>query len=397
VAEPDALSVHVFDLATGAFQHTITFNELGFGDALAVLGTEVVIRSATSFHSRLRRYDVATGAFLGEFPLLPAQGNLGGRMVAAGSEVLIAVSTGLPGGAVHLLHGTTGAIIRTFTPPPPAPIAFGFGLTATATEVLVYAYDAPHDLVYIFDRATGTLLRKIRYLWPSQGFGLRENVAALGARTIAGETVAAYCGGTVGCGPCETCGPSGTCVAAPHPTCQLMIPSEAFKLMFQSSDSSDTVLWKGKGQLTPGGPPDTGQEIFAVPHDDTDYALCVFDQSSALLFRAEAPAEACGASTCWKQRSDLFAPRITFAYRDPDRTPDGIRGGRLSRRADNGLTTLQIRGNGPNLSSRPFGMPTLPLTLPLRVQLQSRDGQCFETNHSTAVSNSLQRFISKSD
>src|SRR5262245_28866131 len=55
VGEPDALSVHVFDLATGVFQHTITFNETAFGDALAVLGADVVIRSANFFHTRLRR------------------------------------------------------------------------------------------------------------------------------------------------------------------------------------------------------------------------------------------------------------------------------------------------------------------------------------------------------
>jgi len=265
--------------------------------------------------------------------------------------------------------------------------------------VVVYAAGSPRDVTFVFDRATGTLLRTIRDFWANSNSNVREHLVLLGSRTIAGSTVMAYCGGNAGCGPCETCGPSGSCVAAPHPTCQQMDPSGAFKLMFLNTAARDTAQWKGKGTLAPGGPPDTGYayRLFGAPDVDTDYALCVFDPSSALLFRAEAPAGTCDASPCWKRRGEDFETVGVFTYRDPDRTPDGIRGARLFRRTDTGLTSLQMRGGGPNLSNRPFGIPTLPLTLPLRVQLQSRDGQCFETTHSTVVFNSTERFVSKSD
>jgi len=392
--------VHVFDLATGAFQHTIAFSEVQFGYAIAVLGPDVIVASMTGAATRLRRYDVATGAFLGQFALVPGgpndAGKIAGRMSVAGADVLI----GMPGNgpAAYLLDGTTGAVVRSF--PAPEPLSgFGHSARATATEVVVYAAGSPRDVTFVFDRATGTLLRTIRDFWANSNSNVREHLVLLGSRTIAGNTVMAYCGGNAGCGPCETCGPSGSCVAAPHPTCQQMDPSGAFKLMFLNTAARDTAQWKGKGMLAPGGPPDTGYayRLFGAPDVDTDYALCVFDPSSALLFRAEAPAGTCDASPCWKRRGEDFETVGVFTYRDPDRTPDGIRGARLFRRTDTGLTSLQMRGGGPNLSSRPFGIPTLPLTLPVRVQLQSRDGQCFETTHSTVVSNSTERFVSKSD
>ena len=254
--------------------------------------------------------------------------------------------------------------------------------------------------VHIFDRGTGTLLRTIPYMWPDAQYSLRERVAVLGARTIVGETLMAYCGGVTGCGPCETCGPSGSCVAAPHPTCQQMTPSGDFRLMFLNTDGGDLAQWKGSGQFAPGGPPDTGPAffLFGAPNIDTDYALCVYDASSALLFRAEAPADdTCAGAPCWRMRGSPFGPRGTYSYRDRDRTPDGVRSVRLFRRTDTGLATINVRGSGPNLSNHPQGLPSLPLTLPLRVQLQSRDGQCFETTHSTATINSAERFVSPSD
>jgi hypothetical protein len=371
-----------------------------FGYAIAVLGPDVIVASMTGAATRLRRYDVATGAFLGQFALVPGgpndAGKTAGRMSVAGADVLI----GMPGNgpAAYLLDGTTGAVVRSF--PAPEPLSgFGHSARATPTEVVVYASGSPRDVMFVFDRATGTLLRTIRDFWANSGSNVRENLVLLGSRTIAGDTVMAHCGGSAGCGPCETCGPSGGCVAAPHPTCQQMEPSGAFKLMFLNTAARDTrngkgrARWRREDRRTRGTRTGSSVRPTSIPTtrsvSSTRPRRCSF-----VPRRPRRRATPAHAGSVAPRTSRRLAPSRTA---NVDRTPDGIRG----------ATALPADGHGAHVApdarrrtepvQPPLRNPTLPLTLPLRVQLQSRDGQCFETTHSTVVSNSTERFVSKSD
>ena len=85
-----------------------------------------------------------------------------------------------------------------------------------------------------------------------------------------------------------------------------------------------------------------------------------------------------------------------YRYRDRDRTPDGVNNA-VVRSPPGTRMSLVFRGRGPDLSSRPFGLPALPLPVPLRVQLQVREGLCWEAVHSTPIANTSTRFVARSD
>src|SRR5262249_50665730 len=114
-----------------------------------------------------------------------------------------------------------------------------------------------------------------------------------------------------------------------------------------------------------------------------DYALCVFNPSDALVMQLDAPAGGvCGTSQCWKTLNIKG-----FAYKDSQRSPNGVdkvvlKAG-LSAEAEGPL-----KSKGDNLPALP-----LPLALPARVQLQSKNGTCFEgvfTTGNTQLNDSTQ-------
>ena len=85
-----------------------------------------------------------------------------------------------------------------------------------------------------------------------------------------------------------------------------------------------------------------------------------------------------------------------FVYQDSDETPDGLGTIRLLTR-NSFLGTLTIKGVGANLSNRPLGLPSLPLPLPVRAQLQVANGLCWEATYSSAKVNTAIRFRAISD
>ena len=46
-----------------------------------------------------------------------------------------------------------------------------------------------------------------------------------------------------------------------------------------------------------------------------------------------------------------------------------------------GSAKVTVTARGPNLSSRPAGLPSLPLPLPLTVQVQGSNGTCFGASY----------------
>jgi hypothetical protein len=138
---------------------------------------------------------------------------------------------------------------------------------------------------------------------------------------------------------------------------------------------------------------------FGLPTDaasDNDYTLCLYDASSptpALVGRFTAPAGAtCGSHPCWKPRGPVTRG---YLYNDGTATSDGIRS--MEATIFQGTRTLLVKGRGAALSAAPLGLPTPPLGLPLRVQLQVRNGSCWEATYSTASHNVAGAFRGRSD
>lgn len=160
-------------------------------------------------------------------------------------------------------------------------------------------------------------------------------------------------------------------------------------MMQSASDGRAQVSWRWrKGAAT------TAAEL--GDPGTTDYALCLFDESPTLaqptlVMRATASAGGgCSAGSngrpCWRKSA-----RGLLSYRDRDGGPYGITGIRLKPGAD-GHAEATVTGAGPHLA-----VPSLPADLPLRVQLQSSTGQCWEETYSTSTRNDATRFRGHSD
>jgi 6-phosphogluconolactonase (cycloisomerase 2 family) len=126
------------------------------------------------------------------------------------------------------------------------------------------------------------------------------------------------------------------------------------------------------------------------PTDSTDYALCVYDESgpSTLVMRALVPAAGdcvSGSPTCWTTTG------TGFRYRDPHRTPAGVFDLKLKSGTDD-KARITMRGSDEDLI-----LPTFPLGLPVRVQLESSTGECWEATYSVPRANDGTHFVASPD
>jgi hypothetical protein len=163
--------------------------------------------------------------------------------------------------------------------------------------------------------------------------------------------------------------PRNDCVGSADPSRgQLQIKNK-------ENDAGDRVLLK----LFRGGA--VSEEELGDPQTTSDHALCLWDESDPephLVFRATAPAGgSCKGVDCWQQ----FGP-VTL-YKDPERTPEGIKG-IVVRAGDDARSQVSLKGKGETLGNRPLGTPMLPLELPARAQFQIRGGACWETRYTEA-------------
>ena len=430
-------AAYLFDGSTAALLKTFLdptpANYEYFGTSVAALGANVLVgapdeSSVVSGGGAVYLFDASTGALIRTFtaPVPQAGDRFGAAVGAFGSNVLV----GTPGddggislsdaGAVYLFDAGSGALLRTFPNPGADTFRTHFGsvfamlggnlLIGQDPEPSANAFGA----AYLLDGGTGALLRTLYSPSTSSGFNGKKSlfgtrVAAVDDKMLVGgyyeRTAYLFCGGTTGCGPCQTCGPAGTCVVAPHPTCLQAPGTRGAKLAIRNKtpDGSDRVLWKGVGPLA-GAIPDPPGEIFGSPTDPAighDYTLCLFDEAGpSLLFRATAPAGGdCDGRPCWTPTfagHTFFAPLFGYRYRDRLRTPDGLDKMEL-RTVSTGATKIFVRGVGEQLSNAPPGMPALPLTLPVRVQLQIDGGRCWDAEYSAAHANTSEFFRANSD
>jgi DNA-binding beta-propeller fold protein YncE len=125
----------------------------------------------------------------------------------------------------------------------------------------------------------------------------------------------------------------------------------------------------------------------------THYALCVYEgPGSTLALRALAPAQGeCRRQpfnadpSCWRDKP------TGFGYRDDFTSPEGLYTMLLKSGAQD-KASMKARARGAKLR-----LPAMPVTLPVRVQLQAANGECWETTHSTANANDATRFIAPAD
>src|SRR5262249_61885766 len=99
----------------------------------------------------------------------------------------------------------------------------------------------------------------------------------------------------------------------------------------------------------------------------------------------------CGSRPCWSQIGRL--PPKGFKYKDNDGLPDDLDTITI-RSGGAGKAKLTLKGRGENIPLPPLG-PTL--VLPLRAQLQTGKGQCFEGKFSTPQGSTTLEFKEKSD
>ena len=93
---------------------------------------------------------------------------------------------------------------------------------------------------------------------------------------------------------------------------------------------------------------------------------------------------------CWKTIGPYFDAR-GFKYRDSYRTPEGLFGIKLKAGIP-GKASIAVKASRQNV-----GLPTLPVALPLRVQLQASSGECWEATYTQAGFNNSLGFGASTD
>ena len=158
--------------------------------------------------------------------------------------------------------------------------------------------------------------------------------------------------------------PASACLA---PTLPLRA---SLRLANQTDDTRDRLTWKWT----------RGPEVidFGQPDTSTGYTLCLFDGSS-LIGENPIPAGSGWSSSSkgWKLSRTQSIPA------------GGITKGKLVY-GGFGRSRISIQGRGPLL-----GLPGLPLTMPVTVQLVSTSGACFRATFATPSINTVIKFRAK--
>lgn len=169
--------------------------------------------------------------------------------------------------------------------------------------------------------------------------------------------------------PCPPTAPPSGCLSAAS--------GKGSLLLKRKGGAKDRFVWRWRGS-------GVTQSDFGDPLGATSYALCLYDTELRLMASLPA-AGTCGGKPCWK------AKRTGFKYKDKELTPDGVFAATL-KVARTGAA-LAVNGKGANLD-----LPTLPLGLPVRVQLHRTDASiCWETTFAAAKKNTSSLLKARSD
>ena len=172
------------------------------------------------------------------------------------------------------------------------------------------------------------------------------------------------------CGPVSA---STLCPPVPSSGCRAAATAK-LKLTKGTTPDRDKLRWGWRNS--------TGTTFadFGDPTVGTSYAFCVYDASPAAqpLLAAEAPADStCAVEECW----EVYAANTVYLYVDGRHVVGGL--SLLKLKSPPGGTNLQAKGGGALL-----GLPPLPLTPPVRVQLHNSDtATCWEASYESATRN----------
>lgn len=166
------------------------------------------------------------------------------------------------------------------------------------------------------------------------------------------------------------------CGAGPVDGCQ---PAAAKKAKVQLGPGKLSWEWTSQADVL--------ASEFGDPSTVTEYLLCVYDQAGARLGVRVHPGGSCGTRSpkpCWKLHE------LGYDYADKAGVSEGVK--KISLRAGApGKAKLKFVSAGSN-----FPVPTLPLATPVRVQLRSSTGRCWDATYS-AGTNTAKKFKANSD
>jgi CSLREA domain-containing protein len=163
-------------------------------------------------------------------------------------------------------------------------------------------------------------------------------------------------------------------ICPPVPLTGCLGPSKSILIIKDSAadDARDKLVWKWiKG-------PEVLFETLGDPRDETEYSLCLYDQSGLLLDRKAPPGGTCDGEPCWKLVGSENRPK-GFKYKDNELTPDGLQSSQLKSGEDL-KSKMLVKGRGSLLQ-----VPDLASIRPdVHVQLINSDRQCWASVISAA-------------
>jgi 6-phosphogluconolactonase (cycloisomerase 2 family) len=176
------------------------------------------------------------------------------------------------------------------------------------------------------------------------------------------------------------------CAPAPLTSCrQPLAPGRSSLVVRKPRNEAKSMLtwkWTNGAATTPSD--------FGDPTTTAGQTLCVYDARPQAPLDMRMPAgEQCGATPCWSATTSTPG----FRYGDRARRWDGVTKAVLTAGAD-GRASILLKAKGP--IPLPPGAP-LPFVPPVRVQLQSDTGECWEATFSTASQSDAQLFKARSD
>ena len=181
------------------------------------------------------------------------------------------------------------------------------------------------------------------------------------------------------------------CDHAPRTDCKKAVLPAASSLQVRRGARGGSMLW------TVGALAATSADDIGDPGVNDELSFCLYDESgesSGLLLQHNAAAgSACaGGKACWKSSSNKGG-EVGYRYADGSGRPSGLRALQI-RGGKAGEGSLMVKASGPL-----FAVPELPLETPLRAQLQSTTGACWESLYlpSSVVRNDGKVFEAKSD
>ena len=210
----DAGSAYIFDAATGDLLRTLNNPTVTgidcFGWSVAVSGATVVVGAPFAFgHTG----GLAAGSvYVFDAPCIllhdpnvqpQADSNFGSSVAADGNWTVVGVPFADVGGSentgrAYVFHSTTGALVATLENPAlGSGDYFGCSVAVSGSSVVVGAYGddtgaTDAGAAYVFDAATGTLLRTLNNPAPAQYDNFGNSVAVSGSTVVVGAYGSAY-------------------------------------------------------------------------------------------------------------------------------------------------------------------------------------------------------------